>query len=48
MREIEILKEMLEIYKKYFTACETMGTISMSPADKKRLQELETEWAMLK
>ena len=41
---INILKEMLDIYKKYFNACETMGTVAMSPADEGRLKELEKEF----
>lgn len=46
-RKIEILTEIMGIYKKYFDACETMGTIAMSPADKIRLQELEKELHLL-
>lgn len=47
-RKVEILIEMLGIYKKYLNACEAIGTISMSPADKTRLKELESELEKLK
>lgn len=42
-REVEILGEMLSIYRKYFKAVLEMGTISMSPIDENRLKELEEE-----
>ena len=48
LRIVEIYKEMMEIYKKYFDACETMGTISMSDTDKQRLQDLEKELKKLR
>jgi len=41
MSEVQILEEMLGIYRKYFKAVEMMGTITMSPKDKQRLDELE-------
>jgi len=48
MNEIEILYEMLGIYKKYFKAVLEMGTISMSPKDEQRLKELEQELTRIK
>jgi hypothetical protein len=43
MTREEILTEMVAIYKKYFRVVEQMGTLSMSPQDRQRLQELETQ-----
>ncbi len=43
MTREEILAEMVAIYKKYFKVVEQMGTLTMSPQDRKRLQELETQ-----
>jgi hypothetical protein len=43
MSREEILVEMVAIYKKYFKVVEQMGTLTMSPQDKQRLQELETQ-----
>ncbi|MDD2730936.1 MAG: hypothetical protein PHW33_02305 [Candidatus Portnoybacteria bacterium] len=43
MTREEILIEMVAIYKKYFKVVEQLGTLSMSPQDKQRLQELETQ-----
>jgi len=48
MTEIQILEEMLGIYKKYFSAVVKMGTISMSPKDEVRLKELEQELAKIR
>lgn len=48
MNEVEILSEMLEIYKKYFKAVIDMGTISMSPRDEQRLKELEEKLEEIK
>lgn len=44
MKVVKILEEMLGIYKKYYSVVETIGTISMSPADKERLAELEQQY----
>jgi len=43
MTREEILIEMVAIYKKYFNVVEQLGTLRMSPQDKQRLQELETQ-----
>ncbi len=43
MSKEEVLAEMVAIYKKYFKVVETMGTLTMSPQDRQRLQELETQ-----
>ena len=47
MRQVEILKEIVAIYKKYFDVVVKMGTITMSPDDKTRLATLEAELAEL-
>lgn len=47
MKIVKVLEEIIAIYKKYFSVVEEMGTISMSPKDKQRLQELETEYKKL-
>ena len=39
----EILQEMVGIYQKYFKVIEQLGTLSMSPQDKTRLEFLEKE-----
>ena len=41
MNEVEILREMLTIYKKYFVVVEKLGTLTMSSEDTARLVELE-------
>ncbi len=43
MNEIEILEEIVAIQKKYLTAMESMGTISLSPQDRQRVDFLEDE-----
>jgi len=43
MNEVEILEEMLSIYKRYFEVVQEMGAITMSEDDSKRLAELETK-----
>jgi hypothetical protein len=43
MTREEILIEMVAIYKKYFNVVEQLDTLRMSPQDKQRLQELETQ-----
>lgn len=43
MTREEILQEILTIYKKYFKVVEELGTLTMSPQDKERLEELEKE-----
>jgi len=47
MKIVKVLEEILSIYKKYFSVVEQMGTISMSPKDKQRLEELEAEYNKL-
>jgi len=39
--EEEILREMVAIYQKYFVVIEQVGSITMSPQDKTRLEELK-------
>jgi len=41
MSKEEILREMVVIYQKYFKVVEELGTITMSPQDKERLEFLE-------
>ena len=48
LNEVEILQEMVEIYRKYFEVVVEMGTISMSPVDENRLKELENELTKLR
>jgi len=43
MSREQILQEMVAIYQKYFKVVEQLGTISMSPPDKTRLEELEKQ-----
>ena len=43
MSREEVLLEMVVIYKKYFRVVEQLGSITMSPQDKSRLEELEKE-----
>lgn len=43
MNKEEILLEMVAIYQKYFKVVEQLGSISMSPQDKTRLEELEKQ-----
>jgi hypothetical protein len=43
MREVEILREMLSIYEKYYKIVASMGTISMSTKDNERLAALKAE-----
>jgi len=43
MSKEEILQEMVTIYQKYFKVVEQLGSISMSPQDKARLEELESQ-----
>ena len=43
MSEIDILEEIVTIQKKYLTAVESMGTLSLSPQDRKRIDFLEDE-----
>ena len=43
MNKEQILLEMVAIYKKYFKVIEELGSITMSPQDKSRLEFLEKE-----
>lgn len=43
MSEVEILEEITKIQSKYLKAVESMGVLTMSPQDRKRLAELEVE-----
>lgn len=48
MTEVEILREMVGIYRKYFKVIETLGTLKMSPKDADRLKELKAELERVK
>lgn len=43
MTEIEIFEEVIKIQRKYLTAVESIGAITMSTHDKQRLAFLEVE-----
>ena len=43
MSKEEILQEIVVIYRKYFRVVEQLGSITMSPQDKSRLEFLEKE-----
>jgi len=43
MNKEEILQEIVAIYQKYFRVVEQLGSITMSPQDKSRLDFLEKE-----
>ena len=43
MNKETILQEMVTIYQKYFKVVEQIGSITMSPQDRDRLEELGKE-----